>query len=150
MKIDFEPYVPEAWYREGLLMAGKQHQPPGPTAEKRASAWRVSVSPRGLAAGLLGISLFVGTATATNLPNMSGGVEVTVGESQRPDATLSPLRDINRSFNELFALFDAGKQLIPSEGIHRLTGAAVRKRNAAADVEGWAESLTRDVKDASD
>jgi hypothetical protein len=149
MMTDFERYVPEAWHREGLLIAGKQ-QPPVPTTEKRTSAWRISVSSQGLIAGLLGVSLFVGTATATNLPRMSAGVEVTNPEAKEADAPLSPLREINRSFNELYSSFRRGERLIATEEIRDLAKRAVQSQTEDVDVESWARALANDVKDADD
>jgi hypothetical protein len=154
---EFQTYLPETWFEDGLAIAwsgapAQAEEYP----EVRAAEWRISMPASFLAGGVLALSslLFSGEASAstlssTLLPRLSAP-SVAVRDRERFDPTLSPLKVINREFNQLFESFRSGTKLARSEGLKRIAFAATQKKWDNEDVNAWAKQLADDTKDADD
>lgn len=151
----FESYTLNAWSDvDGLMLTGKvrpasvQHR-----KAKRSGAWSTIVSV-GVGAVCLGISsfLFADLPSGVAIPALAYDLpDIEVAKPQvSQNVAISPIREINRSFNNLFDSVRAGEALIPSEEIRALARRALESQKANEEIEPWAQKLAADIKDADD
>jgi hypothetical protein len=152
--IGFEAYQPGLWFDESLVMLkARVRQTRHKEQSKRALPWKLnfpsSVLKMGLAAATSVILFEAGSASNMEALGAQITAEIEVLQ-RRVDPALSPLTDINRSFNDLFDKFRGGAKLIPSEQVRKLAVKAVSGRGEKVDAESWARSIADQTKDAND
>lgn len=151
--IGFEAYQPELWLDESLVMLTRTRQITREEQPRRLLAWKANLPKSVLKIGLAAAASIVlfELASASNMEALGAQLtaEVKLME-RRADPALSPLTDINRSFNDLFEKFRDGTKLIPSDQVYKLAAKAVDRRGEKVDVESWARSLADQIKDADD
>lgn len=159
MIIGFESYAPGAWVDlNGLVLSGKSQRAANTKSLiKRKAHWSQIAS----SSMIVGVCLAVSAAVVTTDASVAIAVAspVGIGDVIGPDpamasakdvVALSPIREINRTFNQFFDSVRAGHSLIPSDDIRALVRKAVHSNNAEVDIEAWARNLTNDVKGAKD
>ena len=153
----FESYTPGAWSDEnGLMLSGKAHKAsahPQQGRVRRSGKWSVIVS-GAVGGACLAIStlLLPISSSAVTIPTLVTDIQdfdVASPDSSQTVA-LSPIREINKSFNKLFDSARAGQTLIPSEGVRLLARKALQSQKEGVDIDSWARNLANDVKDAND
>lgn len=152
---EFTSYSPDLWSEGGLVThtmsssaASKKR------TEHRSEGWAVSVGSmpwRIVGAGVVAMTAWTLSfgPTATSFDSLFMPRHAHAHRSAH-DPALSPLKEINRSFNGLFESFRAGTQLIPSVEMRELASKAAERRNEAVNVQDWASRLASDIKDAAD
>src|SRR6266699_957432 len=148
---EFESYVPETWFRDGLIVVSDFESPkPESHATKRSSPWGVEVS-RVLTTAVFAVSAVLFSAPTAAASSMEAipvpGVRTPGFLAPKPEE-LSPLKVINRDFNSLFDSMRHGTKVIALEGMRALAKQAVRHRDEKVDIDTWARQLADDVKDA--
>lgn len=151
--IEYPNYEPRFWKLEELIIPVVRSI--DPTKKERVrKTWKMLIG-----AGLLAATSTIASApyafganlsSAVSSNTLAGGLGAYRSTIKHHHVALSPIRDINRSFNTLFDSMRTGKSLIPSEGIRQLADQAAGLRNAKVDVEAWAAAVANDIKDAHD
>ena len=116
----FESYAPSAWYdANGLMLPGKTHKSVSTNSQrskpKRSGSWRVIVSNTAAGACLAISALLLPTNTSVAMTAAApvNTDDLTVAPTVQNEAVvLSPIREINRSFNQLFDSVRLGHSLI--------------------------------------
>lgn len=154
----FESYAPSAWYdANGLMLPGKTHKSVSTNSQrskpKRSGSWRVIVSNTAAGACLAISALLLPTNTSVAMTAAApvNTDDLTVAPTVQNEAVaLSPIREINRSFNQLFDSVRLGHSLIPSDDLRFLAKRALQSQKDKMDIESWATKLATDTKDAKD
>ncbi len=152
--IGFEAYQPGLWLDESLVMLkARVRQAKEKVQSKRSLPWKLSFPSSALKVGLAAATsvMLFELGSASNMEALGAQITAEVEVLQRrADPALSPLTDINRSFNDLFEKFRDGAKLIPSDRVRKLAVKAVTGRGNEVDVESWARSIADQTKDADD
>lgn len=154
---DFQTYLPETWFEEGLEIASKPSEGGSEESrETRSTRWSVDIPTSVLIGGAISLSALVFSvpASASSLsslvvPVTAPGFAATAG-GDKNTTRLSPLKQINRDFNTLFEAMRDGRPIARSVDLREVARSAVAYRNKNADSEAWAEQLASDTKDADD
>ena len=154
----FESYAPSAWYdANGLMLPGKPHKSVSTNSQrskpKRSGSWRVIVSNTAAGACLAISALLLPTNTSVAMTAAApvNTDDLTVAPTVQNEAVaLSPIREINRSFNQLFDSVRLGHSLIPSDDLRFLAKSVLQSQKDKMDIESWATKLATDTKDAKD
>lgn len=151
--IDYPNYEPRLWKLEELIIPVVRSI--DPTKKERVrKTWKMMVG-----AGLLAATSTIASAPYAFGANLTSAVSSNLlaeglgayhSTNKHRHVVLSPIRNINRSFNTLIDSIRSGKSLIPSEAIRQLADQAAGLRHAKVDVEAWAAALANDIKDAHD
>jgi hypothetical protein len=154
----FESYSLGAWSDvNGLMLSGKVLTTSAHSKkekERRTGKWSFIVS-GAVGAACVAISTVLlpasssSAVTVSMLPRDIQDIDIP-SSKQFKAVAVSPIREINRSFNRLFDSVRAGKGLIPSEGVRLLARRALKSQKERVDIDSWAQSLANDVKDADD
>lgn len=157
MIIGFESYTPQAWSdANGLMLSDKAQRAsahPQKGGVRRSGNWSVIVS-RAFSGACLAISslLLPTSSGAVTIPTLT--VDVQDFDVAKPKSSqtiaISPIREINQSFNRLFDSVRAGQSLIPSEDVRLLAQKALQSQMESVDIDSWARKLANDIKDAKD
>lgn len=154
----FELYSLGAWSDEnGLMRSGKAHKTATHQTKdrvRRSGKWSFIVS------GVIGAACLA-ISTVLLPPTSSSAVTISTLAPDIHDLDLaepnsiqtvagSPIREINKAFNNLFDSARAGQTLIPSDGIRLLARKALQSQKESVDIDSWAQKLAGDVKDAND
>ncbi len=153
----FESYTPEAWSDEnGLMLSGnalKAYAHPQQGRVRRSGPWHVTLS-RAIGGACLAISslLLPASSSAVTVPMLTTDIQDFDVEKTKPSETvaISPIHEINQSFNKLFDSVRAGQRLMPSEGVRLLAQKALQSQKESVDIDSWARKLANDIKDAND
>ena len=154
--IGFESYLPEMWIEQGLIVKAPRHRTTLSQPKQRNTRWANAI-----AASALSVSVCLAAVTALILPNTAGANSIAAlanapnessnaAAKRKEEPTISPLRDINRSFNTLFESFRAAQALIPSDDLKQLANRAAEQRGKQTDTDSWATKLGDDIKAAND
>lgn len=156
----FESYTPKAWTDVcGLMVSSKPHKVSTHlqqgTMKRSGGKWNVILSKTVGVASLAISSLLLSTsysAVAVAIPTPIAGTNDLNVARQKSSQTvvLSPIRDINQSFNKLFDSVRTGEMLIPSENIRMLAQKALQSQKEGVDIDSWARNLANDIKVAND
>lgn len=153
----FEPYTLEAWSDVcGLIVRGRPHKAsihPQQGMVRRRGGWNIVFSKA--AGGVLIGSVFLAAscnAMAVAIPKIVPDTyDFNVAKLKSSQAVdLSPIRNINQSFNKLFDSMRAGQVLIPSENVRILAQKALQSQKEVVDINSWARNLANDIKAAND
>src|SRR6266545_1279698 len=139
--IGFEAYQPGLWFDESLVMLkARVRQTRQKEQLKRSLPWKLNLPSSVLKVGLAAVTYVILEAgTASNIEALGAQITAEIEVLQRrADPALSPLTDINRSFNDLFEKFRDGTKLIPSEHVRKLAVKAVSGRGEKVDAESCA------------
>lgn len=154
----FELYTPKAWSDVcGLMVSGKPHKvsarPQHGTVRRTGEKLSTTLSMTVGVAHLVISSLLLPTSySAVAIPTPfidTHDLDVARPQSSQTVA-LSPIRDINQSFNKLFDSVRTGQMLIPSENVRLLAQKALLSQKEAVDIDSWARDLANDIKVAND
>lgn len=155
----FELYTPKAWSdMYGLMVSGKPHKTN--THSQRGSVRRavkkwntttlhVTVGVANLVIGSLFLSSYCGAVAAPPSVPKIHDLDAARSKSSKT-VVLSPIRQINQSFNKLFDSIQTGQMLIPSDNIRLLSRNALISQKQNVDIDSWAQNLANDIKVAND
>jgi hypothetical protein len=151
----FESYLPETWFRDGLIVVSDFESPkPESHATKRSSPWDIEIS-RVLTTAAFAVSAVLFSAPTAAASSMEAipvpGIRNPGFLAPPKPEVMSPLRAINREFNALFESMRDGTKVIALADMRELAKQAVVHRDEKVDdLDAWARQLADDVKDADD